>query len=87
MVIMGLQWPSSTPLTCSFYYRPCSLAKQGDNALGSIHLSVSALTEKGNMFRKHLPLQGISLCVCSKGAFVDNHADVVDWFLITQVKY
>ena len=54
-------------------YRPRSIAKQGDNVLGSIHLSVRL------WICVSLP---VCLCVCDQWMYADNRADAVDRLLI-----
>ena len=48
-----LLYPPPPPTWVDYNYRPCSLAKQGENVLGSVHLSVSPLTAE--------PSDGVSL--------------------------
>ncbi len=57
-----------------------ALAKQGDNALGSVCLcTVSYLN------RWPLPVQGVRLCVCNQWTCVDNIVDAVDQLLIRHI--
>ncbi len=62
----------------NYFYRPCSLAKQGDNALGSVCPSVSALTPEEEQ-RKAKEESKVFVCVSS------NCADAVDRLLIIKL--
>ncbi len=59
-----------------------SLAKQGDNALGSVCLSVRPSIRQRKEQQPPLPVQGDCLCVDNQGPYADNHADAVDQLLI-----
>ena len=56
-----------------------ALAKQGNNALGSVRLSVRQRSHAGMSNNHHYQSKVI---VCNQCAFADNHADAVDRLLI-----
>ena len=58
-----------------------ALAKQGDNALGSIHPFV-CLFACPLLFVASLQVQGVRPYVCNQWAYADDRADVVDRLLI-----
>ena len=67
---------SNVSCACIFIDR-VALAKQVDNALGSVRPSVR-LFVCALLFEPSLPVQSICLCVCNQWAYANNRADVVD---------
>ncbi len=65
-----------------------ALAKQGDNALGSVHLStclfgcLSVLFCTSSWVKVDCHMSDECLCFCNQGAFADNLTDAVGRLLI-----
>ena len=71
------------------YYRPHSLVKQGDNALGSIRLSVcpSPLCRVQQRAKKSHYQTMVFVCVSNNRSDANNRADAVDQLLIVHTDF
>ena len=67
-------------LTCRHFYRPCSLGKQGDNALGSVNRSIHLFAL--SCFRKPCPHCSEILGNVQKGLFINPGSLSSEDFLI-----